>query len=414
MADQQDVEVAPPPAAEKPSAAPPASPAVSSPGTAQNRGEPAAPDRDSDGKTKRDGKAGRRSGLIRIVFLIAIVIGIVVATYYYFTGADLISTDDAFTDGRVITIAPRVSGDVVALAVNDNQFVHKGDLLLQIDPRDYQAARDQAAGQLEVAQAQLAFAQAALAKARVTFPAQLAAAKGNLAAARGQLFKAQSDYNRQHAIARAATTQEQVDTSTAVLQQAQGQVQQAEAQVTEAQPVPENIAQAEAQTRQLDGTVAQAKAALAQATLNLSYTKLVAPQDGYVTKRNVEVGDYAQPGNALLSLVTPQVWVTANLKEDQLDRLRPGQKVRISVDAYPDLKLRGHVDSVQAGSGSKFTAFPPENATGNFVKIVQRVPVKIDIDSGLDPKFPLPLGISVTPTIDVGNTKDVGSQGSAH
>ena len=414
MAAQQDVDVAAPPAAEKPGPRPPA-PAPSAPAAAPAAVSPAAaPGRDGPQQKNSDKKTSGRSWLIRLVFLIAVIIGIAVALYFHVAGADLVSTDDAFTDGRAITIAPRISGNVVTLAVNDNQLVHKGDLLLQLDPRDFQAAHDSAAGQMEVAMAQLAFAQAALAKARVTFPAQLAAAEGNLAAARGQLFNAQSDYKRQHAISKAATTQQQVDSSTASLQQAQGLVQQAEAQVQEARPVPENIAQAEAQSRQLAGQVAQAKAALAQATLNLSYTRIVAPQDGYVTKRNVEVGDYAQPGNALLALVTPQVWVTANLKEDQLARLRPGQAVRIGVDAYPDLRLRGHVDSVQAGSGSKFTAFPPENATGNFVKIVQRVPVKIDIDSGLDPKFPLPLGISVTPVIDVGSTREVGSKAAGH
>ena len=165
--------------------------------------------------------------------------------------------------------------------------------------------------------------------------------------------------------------------------------------------MPQNISQAEAQAHQLEGQVAQAKAQLAQAELNLSYTRLVAAQSGYVTKRNVEVGDYTQPGASVLSLVTPEIWVTANFKEDQLARLRPGQKATIAVDAYPQLKLRGHVDSLQLGSGSKFTAFPPENATGNFVKIVQRLPVKILIDSGLDPNLPLPLGISVEPTVDV-------------
>jgi membrane fusion protein (multidrug efflux system) len=274
-------------------------------------------------------------------------------------------------------------------------------VMLRIDPRDYQAARDQAAGQLEVAQAQLDNARAALAKARITFPAQLAAARGNLAAAQGQLFKAETDFKRQHAIARAATTQEQVDASTAALQQAQGMVAQAQAQVQEAEPIPENIAQAESSTRQLDGAVAQARAQLAQAELNLSYTVIRAPQD-------------AQPGSAVLSLVTPQVWVTANFKENQLDRMRPGQKVTIDVDAYSDITLHGHVDSVQLGSGSKFTAFPAENATGNFVKIVQRVPVKIIIDSGLDPKFQIPLGLSVTPTVDVGSTPDENAQGAKH
>ena len=128
---------------------------------------------------------------------------------------------------------------------------------------------------------------------------------------------------------------------------------------------------------------------------------MTAPSDGWVTKRAVERGSYVQQGQQIMSLVEPDVWVTANFKETQLNRMRPGQPVSIAVDAYPGLKLRGHVDSLQLGSGAKFTAFPPENATGNFVKIVQRVPVKIVIDSGLDPAIPLPLGISVEPTVSV-------------
>jgi membrane fusion protein (multidrug efflux system) len=138
---------------------------------------------------------------------------------------------------------------------------------------------------------------------------------------------------------------------------------------------------------------------LEQAQINLGYTRVVAPQDGWVTKRNVEVGDFLQSGQQIMALVVPEVWVTANFKETALARMRPDQRVKISVDAYPQLKLRGHVDSVQLGLGSRFTAFPPENASGNFVKIVQRVPVKIIIDSGLDPQTPLPLGVSVEPTV---------------
>jgi len=118
-----------------------------------------------------------------------------------------------------------------------------------------------------------------------------------------------------------------------------------------------------------------------------------------VTRRNVEMGNYLQSGTQIMALVTPEVWVTANFKESQLDRIRPGQRVEFEVDAYPSLKLRGHVDSIQLGSGSRFSAFPAENATGNFVKIVQRVPVKVVIDSGLDPNLPLPLGLSVVPTV---------------
>jgi membrane fusion protein (multidrug efflux system) len=360
-------------------------------------------------KDEADRKRRRRSILVRSIFAVVVLVGLIVGAIYWFTTRDLVDTDDAYTNGRVVAIAPEVAGYVVALDVNDNQFVHKGDVLIRIDQRDYIAARDQAAGRLAVAKGQLAGAEAGLAKARITFPAQLSAAEGQLQIANGNLFQAQKDYHRQHAIAPAATTQQSVDASTAALRQAKGQVKQAEAQVEEATPVPQNIDQAKALSDQLTGTVLQASAALAQANLNLGYTVVRAPQDGWVTRRNVEVGDYAQPGVSILQLVSPQVWVTANYKENQLDRIRPGQPVDIAVDAYPGLKLKGHVDSIQLGSGSRFSAFPAENATGNFVKIVQRVPVKIDIDSGLVANLPLPIGISVEPTINVGNTAPAGA-----
>jgi membrane fusion protein (multidrug efflux system) len=178
-------------------------------------------------------------------------------------------------------------------------------------------------------------------------------------------------------------------------------VKQAEAQVLEVTPVPQQIGQADAQVGQQKGQAEQAAARLDQANLNLAWTSVLAPQDGWVTKRNVEMGNYVTAGQQILSLVSPEVWITANFKETQLARIRPGQPVTIAVDAYPQLDLKGHVDSIQLGSGTKFTAFPPENATGNFVKIVQRVPVKIIIDSGLDPSLPLPLGISVVPTVKI-------------
>ena len=219
--------------------------------------------------------------------------------------------------------------------------------------------------------------------------------------AQGQLYQAQTEYKRQHAVAHEATTQQSVDQSTAQLQLAQGQVTAAQAAVTESEPVQQNIGNAEQQVSQLDAQIKSAQAQLDQAELNLSYTIIKAPQDGWITKRNIEVGNYLQVGASIFSIVTPQVWVTANFKESQLDRMRVGQRVTFAVDAYPHLKLEGHVDSIQLGSGSRFTAFPPENATGNFVKIVQRVPVKLIIDRGMDPASPLPLGISVVPTVYV-------------
>ena len=348
---------------------------------------------------KQEETSKRSSPWVKIIGLIVVVLAVVGGVYYYLANRNLESTDDAYTDGRALTISPKVSGYVIELLVNDNQRVKAGDVLARIDPRDYLVARDQARANLIVAEAQKQSAAFNAEIARKNFPARLLQAQGQLQQAQGQLFQAQTDYKRQHAVSREATTQQSVDQSTAQLQLAQGQVTAAQAAVQQAEPVQQNIATADQQVSQIEGQLKQAQAQLDQAELNLSYTTIKAPQDGWITKRNIEVGNYLQVGATIFSIVTPEVWVTANFKESQLNRMRPGQKVSFEVDAYPGLKLDGHVDSVQLGSGSRFTAFPPENATGNFVKIVQRVPVKLIIDRGMDPTTPLPLGLSVVPTV---------------
>ena len=355
-------------------------------------------DRAGDDKGQ-DSQKKKSSPWIKIIAALVIVLLIIGGVFYYLSTMNLENTDDAYTDGRSITISPKISGYAVQLLVNDNQRVKAGDVLAKIDDRDYITARDQARGALELAQAQKKASEYGSAIARKNFPARLLQAQGQLQQAQGQLFQAQTDFKRQHTVEKAATSQQSVDQSTAQLQLAQGQVAAAQAQVEQAEPVKENIGQTDTQVSQNDAQVIQAQAQLAQAELNLSYTIITAPQDGWITKRNLEVGNYLQAGASVFSIVTPDVWVTANFKESQLNRMRPGQKVALEVDAYPGLKLKGHVDSIQLGSGSRFTAFPPENATGNFVKIVQRVPVKVVIDSGLDPSIPLPLGISVVPTV---------------
>jgi membrane fusion protein (multidrug efflux system) len=344
-------------------------------------------------------KKKRNSPVPAIVLGLVIIVAAVGGGYYWWSTKDEESTDDAYTDGRAVTIAPQVGGYVAELDVTDNQFVKKGQVILRIDERDYIAARDQARGQLEAAQGQLAAAKAGVLVAQKNFPARLAAAQAKLESARAALVNARADARRQHAVSRGATTQQQVDQADANLLQAEANVAQAEADVQQATPVRDNIDQIAAQASQIDGQVAQAKAQLAQAELNIGYTVLRAPQDGWVTKRNVEMGNYLTAGASVMSLVSPEVWVTANFKENQLNRMRPGQHVDIAIDAYPGLKLKGHVDSIQLGSGSRFSAFPAENATGNYVKIVQRVPVKIVIDSGLDPNLPLPLGLSADPVV---------------
>jgi membrane fusion protein (multidrug efflux system) len=341
----------------------------------------------------------RRRSHAKLVLLLIVLVAIAGAAAHWYLTRDEASTDDAYTDGHAIAVAPQVAGTVVALRVIDNQRVKAGDVLIEIDPRAYVAARDQASGSLDVATAQLANARINLDWTKQDYPARLAAAKASLAAAQATHFKAQADQRRQRGLPREATSAQDVDTAEAALHTSEARIAEAQAAVQRAELVPEYVGQAEAQVRQLEAQVALARAQLQQAELNLSWTKVVAPQDGWITKRNVEQGNYVQAGQAVLSIVTPDIWITANFKESQLDRMRPGQKVEIAVDAYPSLKLTGHVDSIQLGSGSRFTAFPPENATGNFVKIVQRVPVKILIDSGLDPAFPLPLGVSVEPTV---------------
>jgi membrane fusion protein (multidrug efflux system) len=363
--------------------------------------EPAPPSAADEREKQGEESRKKRRPTVLIIALIVIVALALGGIYFWLSTANVESTDDAYTDGRAISIAPQISGRVISLDVTDNQFVKKGQPLIHIDPRQFINDRDQARGVLETAKAQLLGQKLGAEIARKNFPAALLAAQADLASAQANLERRQADFARQKSLPKQATTQQEVDSATAALQQAQAQVMQAQARVTQATPVQQNIGQSDAQVGQLSGQVDQAQARLDQAELNLSYTVVKADHDGWITKRNVEAGNYVTTGQQIFAIVSPDVWITANFKETQLNLMRPGQSVKIKVDAYPDLDLRGHVDSIQLGSGSKFTAFPPENATGNYVKIVQRVPVKIDIDSGLDPTLPMPLGISVNPVVTV-------------
>ncbi|MCG8709362.1 HlyD family secretion protein [Brenneria sp. 4F2] len=336
-----------------------------------------------------------------IILAIVVVIMLVVGLWFWLTTRNIETTDDAFTEADAVTIAPKASGYVTQLLVKDNQRVKQGDLLLKIDPRDNTAQRDQAQAQLGLAIAQLHQAQAALNLSRVQYPAQKDQALAQLAKARANVLNAQEDDKRQRGVDPRATSQRNIDAASAQLRSAQAELESARAQVEIASQVALQIRQQETTVEARQQQVEQAQAQLNTANLNLSYTEVRAPYDGFVTRRNVQVGSLVQAGSSLFSLVSPQVWISANFKESQLKRMKPGNQVDITVDAWPDLKLQGHVDSVQMGSGSRFSAFPAENATGNFVKIVQRVPVKIVIDKGLDPNRPLPLGLSVEPKVTV-------------
>lgn len=356
-------------------------------------------DSKKDGDDKGDGKGGKKRRWPLIILIIVAVLAVIGGVVYWFLTRNQESTDDAYTEGNAVMIAPKVSGYVVERRVDDNTYVKAGDLMIRIDPRDYITARDQARGSLNLAQAQLASSQVDLQIARVRAPADLQQAQAQLDQSRATQSNADREAQRQRSVDPRATTQTSVDQANTQQRSSKASVGSAEAQVKIASLVQQNIQAAEDTVKQRQAQVEQATANLAQAELNLSYTELRAPQDGLVTRRNVDVGTYAQAGQQIFYLVSPLTWIVANFKETQLDRMRVGQQVQITVDAYPHLKLHGHVDSIQEGSGARFTTFPTENATGNYVKIVRRVPVKIVIDSGVDQNRGLPLGLSVEPTV---------------
>jgi membrane fusion protein (multidrug efflux system) len=363
----------------------------------ENDGKDGRKDQDGDhGPTKKP-----KSRTPIIILIVVGVIAIIGGLIFWLMTRNQESTDDAYTEGNAVSIAPKVSGYIVDNRINDNVFVHAGDLLLKIDSRDYLVARDQAHANLDAAVAQQTGAEVDLHTTKVRAPANLAQAQAQLAQARANLAQSDNDSKRQHGVDPRATTQTNVDQSTTAVRSNAANVESAEAQLSVAALVKETIETAEATLKQRKAQVEQARANLAQANLNLSYTDVTAPQDGQITRRNVDLGTFAQAGEQVFYLVTRSVWVVANYKETQLDRMRVGQRVDIRVDAYSALHLTGHVESIQGGSGARFTAFPAENATGNFVKIVRRVPVKILIDHGLENWPFLPLGLSVAPTVYV-------------
>lgn len=321
------------------------------------------------------------------------------------------STDDAFIAGHVISIAPRITGPVAAVHVLDNQMVNSNDLLVELDPVDYQLALAQkrSAAEAQEASYHTMLAGAELATTKVaTAQADARKARAEAEAAEATAHRAQADLDR------ATELRNQKTISSAEFDAAQAAARQAEADWRSAQ---QNVESADSKVaeshRMLEAALAQANTVQAQwhesqtnvavAAQNLSYTKLYAPTAGRVTRKVVEVGNYVQAGQELLDLVPTEVWVTANFKESQLRHMRPGQPVRVEIDALGGRSFAAHVDSVQAGSGAAFSLLPPENATGNFVKVIQRVPVKIVFDEPLPADHVIGPGLSVTPSVQTSN-----------
>jgi membrane fusion protein, multidrug efflux system len=384
-------------------------------------------------------RGGGKKILILLVVLLVLAAGATAAWLHF---RDRVSSDDANVDGHISAIAPKISGTVSEVAVLDNQSVKAGQVLVRIDPRDYQAKVDmakaalqQAQSQLQSAQqlvpltsdttqsataaanAQLADAEAEQQRARVAYEqassSDIAVAQANLRSKQASNDRAQADLARMKPLVdKAEISQQQYDSYTAAARVAQSEVEAAREKLASVQKdaairqaavsaAESRVSQARAQLQSsqanrkqvgirtadagtVAGSVAAARANLEAAELQLSYTTITSPIDGVVTRKSVEVGQIVQPGQGLMTIIPLQdTWVTANFKETQLANVHPGQRAEIHVDMYGK-SIGGHVDSIAGATGSKMSLLPPENATGNFVKVVQRIPVKILVDKQSD------------------------------
>jgi len=339
----------------------------------------------------------RKRGHRRKVLIAAVAALILLAAavfYYHVCIAPYESTDDAFVDGYVTLISPRVPGQVTRLLVTDNQEVKKDDVLVEIDPRDYEASLAQAKADLAAAQSQSDQSQA---QVKVS-EARVAQAQAAVTAAEAEARRATDDLKRYESVESKAVSESAIDLAQAQARSANANLEAARSQTNAAEA---EVTLSEAGVETATAAVQQAEAKLQQAGLNLSYTKIIAPLDGRITARSVQPGNYVQPGQALLALVPKDVWVVANFKETQLTYMKPGQPVELSVDAYPNRKFKGKVDSLQAGTGARFSLLPPENAVGIYVKVVQRIPVKVVFDEAMPTNLDIAPGMSVEPEVRV-------------
>jgi membrane fusion protein (multidrug efflux system) len=367
------------------------------------------------------------------------------------------STDDAQVDAHVTPIAARVGGTVLRSPVVDNQQVEAGAILVELDPRDYQVAMAKARAELATAEADALAAHSNVPITSTTTSSNVTTAHGTVETARGDVDHAQKELEVAHArlasaqarqretqanatkaardverlrglLAKDEVSQQQFDAATATADAQRAAAEAAKAQIAEAeggirvaeiklmqtrvgeqnaqaglrsaQTAPQQVAATQARAAAAEAHVQQAKAALEQADLNLQYTTIKAPQKGTISRKAAEVGQVIQAGQPLMALVPlDTVWITANFKETQLSGMRPGQPATIKVDAYGGRQFKGKIESIAAATGGRFSLLPPENATGNYVKVVQRVPVKIVLEASQDPEHLLRPGMSVVPTV---------------
>jgi len=319
---------------------------------------------------KKDKKVFKK----RYIIIFAAIVITIIAGAILWNASHYQSTDDAYVESHMVRVAPRVSGQIIDVYIDDNQKIKEGDLVARIDDTDYQVK----------------FAQADANYQRALFNQDIA--KANLDARKSEIELAKTDLDRYKKLFEAgAVSQQTLDAAQTKYEGAKASLETAEQAVL-----------SKAQNKVSDADLKVLKALRDQAELNLSYTKIKAPQSGVVTNKNVEKGAYVQTGQALFVLVPSKVWVVANFKESQVGNMKPGQEVEIKIDAYKNKVFKGKVDSIQRASGAKSSLFPPENAVGSFVKIVQRIPVKIVFTEDIDTeKYNIVSGMSVIPRVKV-------------
>jgi membrane fusion protein (multidrug efflux system) len=368
----------------------------------QNRDDSAESQSDSDQARSKPSKL--KNPLVRIILLIVIAVAVIGGVLWYVryqsVGKFMQGTDDAYIQADAVTISPKVSGYVDKVFVADNQQVKAGTPLLQIDARDYNAQAAQVEAQIDVARAnaegvraQIREQQAAIDKAR----SDLVAARSDAAFAHAEVVRYQP------LAASGAETREKLSQLLNQARQADAQVASAQAALTSAT---RRVGTLQAQVQQANAQGEASRAQLAAAKVNVGATILRASIDGRVGDKTVRIGQFAQAGTRLMSIVpVQQIYVEANFKETQLGLMRVGQPVTLDVDALPGVEIHGRVESVSPGTGAQFSLLPPQNATGNFTKIVQRVPVRIALDAGPETRKLLVPGMSVDVTVDTRSAK---------
>lgn len=339
-------------------------------------------------------KNGNNKRWVALILTILIITSILSGGYWWLRSSTNITTDNAYVEAHIHSVAARIAGQVTSVHVKDNDLVHEGDLLFELTPADYQVRIENAEAEVDMSRNETSGEYA-----------KVGSARGDLDLAKAHLRQAETDLQRgRNLYQKEVIPKEKLDRLGTDREMAAAQVRIAE----------ENLSKEEAVSGKSgltgnEARIRQKQAKLKEAALNLAYTQVHAPVDGFVTRKSVEAGNYIQPGQPVMTIVRLEdAWITANYKESQLSHVEPGQKVEFKVDAYPGKIFTGRVESIMAGTGAAFSLLPPENATGNYVKVVQRVPVRIAIDHQSDPEQLLRAGMSVVPTIFTGRTvKDI-------